>query len=72
MFTQLTDEIGLDLNDNFLSGTPKRVVKMSLNEKFSSLDPKNKPKIALFGNIIIDITKCWLKKYYFLFKLLKI
>jgi len=50
LFSQIMDVMGLDLTDDSLSGTPKRVAKMYIDEIFSGLDPKNKPKIALFDN----------------------
>lgn len=49
-FTEIMDTLGLDLNDDSLKGTPERVAKMYIEEIFSGLDPKNKPKIALFEN----------------------
>ncbi len=42
--------MGLDLNDDSLVNTPKRVAKMFVQEIFSGLDPKNKPQITLFEN----------------------
>lgn len=42
--------LGLDLNDDSLSGTPLRVAKMYVNEAFSGLNPLNKPEIRLFDN----------------------
>ncbi|RRO14360.1 GTP cyclohydrolase I FolE [Flavobacteriaceae bacterium 14752] len=42
--------LGLDLTDDSLSGTPQRVAKMFVNEIFSGLDPKNKPKMSTFDN----------------------
>ena len=42
--------LGLDLNDDSLSGTPLRVAKMYVNEAFSGLNPLNKPEIRLFEN----------------------
>ena len=42
--------MGLDLTDDSLKGTPKRVAKMYIDEIFSGLNPQNKPKIALFDN----------------------
>lgn len=42
--------LGLDLNDDSLKGTPRRVAKMYVQEVFSGLNPKNKPKIKLFEN----------------------
>jgi GTP cyclohydrolase I len=49
-FAEIMDTLGLDLNDDSLQGTPERVAKMYVEEIFSGLDPKNKPKIALFDN----------------------
>ena len=49
-FTQILEELGLDLTDDSLSGTPYRVAKMYVKELFYGLDPKNKPKISLFDN----------------------
>ena len=42
--------LGLDLNDDSLKGTPKRVAKMYVEEIFSGLDPRNKPTVSLFEN----------------------
>ena len=42
--------LGLNLNDDSLSGTPKRVAKMFVKEIFSGLNPNNKPDISLFEN----------------------
>ena len=49
-FRQIMETLGLDLTDDSLKGTPKRVAKMYVKEIFSGLDPKNMPKIALFDN----------------------
>ena len=49
-FAQILEELGLDLTDDSLSGTPYRVAKMYVKELFYGLDPKNKPKISLFEN----------------------
>ena len=49
-FTKIVDELGLDLTDDSISGTPYRVAKMYVKEIFSGLDPENKPKISLFDN----------------------
>ena len=46
----IMETLGLDLSDDSLSGTPKRVAKMFVNEIFSGLDPKNKPKASTFQN----------------------
>ena len=50
LFAQIMDVMGLDLSDDSLRGTPKRVAKMYIDEIFSGLNPKNKPKVALFDN----------------------
>ena len=50
LFSEIMDVLGLDLTDDSLQGTPDRVAKMYIEEIFSGLDPKNKPKIALFDN----------------------
>jgi GTP cyclohydrolase I len=49
-FREIMETLGLDLTDESLTGTPLRVAKMYVQEIFSGLDPKNKPKIALFDN----------------------
>ena len=49
-FRKIVDELGLDLNDDSINGTPYRVAKMFVKEIFSGLDPENKPKISLFEN----------------------
>jgi GTP cyclohydrolase I len=49
-FREIMDIIGLDLNDDSLQGTPRRVAKMYINEIFSGLNPKNKPAMRLFEN----------------------
>ena len=42
--------LGMDMTDDSLRGTPKRVAKMYVNEIFSGLNPKNKPKASTFDN----------------------
>jgi GTP cyclohydrolase IA len=49
-FKEIMNVLGLDLTDDSLKGTPKRVAKMYVEEIFSGLNPLNKPKIALFEN----------------------
>jgi len=49
-FRDIMEIMGLDLTDDSLSGTPRRVAKMYIKEIFSGLNPANKPKIALFDN----------------------
>ncbi|MFZ0491217.1 MAG: GTP cyclohydrolase I, partial [Salegentibacter sp.] len=47
---RIMDTLGLDLTDDSLKGTPQRVAKMFVNEIFSGLDPKRKPKASTFEN----------------------
>src|SRR5665647_3045140 len=49
-FREIMNVLGLDLNDDSLSGTPHRVAKMFVKEIFSGLNPDNKPKISVFEN----------------------
>ncbi len=49
-FREIMLTLGLDLTDDSLRGTPKRVAKMYVQEIFSGLNPANKPHIALFDN----------------------
>jgi len=49
-FQDIMEILGLDLTDDSLSGTPKRVAKMYVEEIFSGLNPENKPKAKLFEN----------------------
>ena len=46
----IMETLGLDLNDDSLKGTPKRVAKMFVKEIFSGLNPRNKPKASTFDN----------------------
>jgi len=46
----ILNTLGMDLNDDSLKGTPKRVAKAYVNELFSGLDPKNMPKLSTFDN----------------------
>lgn len=49
-FEQIMLELGLDLTDDSLSGTPYRFAKMYVKELFFGLNPKNKPKLSTFKN----------------------
>lgn len=49
-FRDIMDILGLDLTDDSLRGTPRRVAKMYVKEIFSGLHPDNKPDIKLFEN----------------------
>jgi len=42
--------LGMDLTDDSLKGTPKRVAKMFVNEIFGGLNPEKKPKSSTFDN----------------------
>lgn len=49
-FRGIMETLGLDLSDDSLKGTPKRVAKMFVNEVFSGLDPATRPEPTLFAN----------------------
>ncbi|MFT6138291.1 MAG: GTP cyclohydrolase I [Salibacteraceae bacterium] len=49
-FSNIMDELGLDLTDDSLSGTPYRVAKMYVQELFYGLNPDNRPKLSTFEN----------------------
>ncbi|MCX6217466.1 GTP cyclohydrolase I FolE [Spirosoma sp.] len=49
-FREIMTIMGLDLTDDSLKGSPRRVAKMYVNEVFSGLNPANKPKATLFEN----------------------
>jgi GTP cyclohydrolase I len=49
-FREIMDTLGLDLTDDSLQDTPKRVAKMFVKEIFSGLNPATKPSISLFDN----------------------
>ncbi|MEJ2614116.1 MAG: GTP cyclohydrolase I FolE [Ignavibacteriaceae bacterium] len=49
-FKEIMHILGLDLNDESLKDTPRRVAKMYVNEIFSGLNPENKPQPTLFAN----------------------
>jgi GTP cyclohydrolase I len=42
--------LGMDLNDDSLKGTPRRVAKAFVNEMFMGLNPANMPKASTFDN----------------------
>ena len=47
---EILDILGMDLTDDSLRGTPRRVAKMFINEIFSGLNPKNRPEMSTFEN----------------------
>ncbi len=49
-FREIMTVLGLDLNDDSLKGTPRRVAKMYVKEAFSGLNPDNRPTTRLFEN----------------------
>ncbi len=49
-FAGIMQVLGLDLEDDSLRDTPKRVAKMYVKEIFSGLNPANKPVPTLFKN----------------------
>src|SRR5260221_9462524 len=49
-FREIMNILGLDLTDDSLQGTPRRVAKMYVKEVFSGLNPKNRPHTRLFEN----------------------
>lgn len=49
-FREIMTVLGLDLTDDSLRGTPKRVAKMFVKEVFSGLNPRNRPQARLFEN----------------------
>ena len=46
----IMETLGLDLNDDSLSGTPNRVAKMFVKEIYGGLDPNKKPSASTFEN----------------------
>ncbi|KOF04340.1 GTP cyclohydrolase [Roseivirga seohaensis subsp. aquiponti] len=49
-FEKIMHTLGLDLTDDSLSGTPKRVAKLYVKELFKGLKPENKPSLSTFQN----------------------
>lgn len=49
-FRAIMETLGLDLTDDSLKGTPRRVAKMYVKEIFSGLNPAHFPQVALFSN----------------------
>lgn len=46
----ILETLGMDLTDDSLQGTPKRVAKAFVKELFMGLNPANKPKASTFDN----------------------
>ncbi|GGK59618.1 GTP cyclohydrolase I FolE [Rufibacter glacialis] len=49
-FREIMQILGLDLEDDSLKGTPRRVAKMYVKEIFDGLNPENRPVARLFEN----------------------
>lgn len=49
-FREIMEVLGLDLEDDSLKGSPRRIAKMYVKEIFSGLNPANKPSITTFMN----------------------
>lgn len=47
----IMETLGLDLEDDSLKGTPKRVAKMYVKETFGGLHPDRKPNMSTFKNL---------------------
>ncbi|HWU44014.1 MAG TPA: GTP cyclohydrolase I FolE [Bdellovibrio sp.] len=64
-FKEILTILGLDLRDDSLVETPKRIAKMYVNEVFSGLDPHKFPKMTVIENtmkydqmIVIQAIEC--------------
>ncbi|MDG0816063.1 GTP cyclohydrolase I FolE [Bdellovibrio svalbardensis] len=64
-FTEILEVLGLDLKDDSLIDTPKRIAKMYVNEVFGGLDPHKFPKMTVIENtmkydqmIVIQAIEC--------------
>src|SRR5690606_36632847 len=49
-FHQIMETLGMDMTDDSLKDSPKRVARMYVNEIFGGLLPENKPRISTFSN----------------------
>ena len=47
---EILETLGMDLTDDSLKGTPKRVAKMFVSEIFGGLNPDKKPNSSTFDN----------------------
>ncbi len=50
LFTEVTQTLGLDLEDDSLKETPRRIAKMYVREIFSGLDYSTFPKLTVIEN----------------------
>jgi len=51
LFGEIMTELDLDLTDDSLQDTPRRVAKMYVNEIFRGLDANKEPRISNFDNV---------------------
>ncbi len=49
-FAEIMDILGMDMTDDSLKDTPKRVAKMFVSEIFGGLNPDKKPRMSTFDN----------------------
>ena len=49
-FTEILEILGMDLSNDSIKDTPKRIAKMYVNEVFSGLDLANFPRITVIDN----------------------
>jgi GTP cyclohydrolase I len=49
-FTEILTTLGLDLTDDSLMDTPRRIAKMYVDEIFGGLDYRNFPKVTVVAN----------------------
>lgn len=49
-FREIMQTLGMDMTDDSLKNSPRRVAKMYVNEIFGGLLPENKPSISTFSN----------------------
>lgn len=49
-FRGIMETLGLDMEDDSLKGTPRRVAKMYVKEMFWGLNPSSKPEVSHFKN----------------------
>jgi len=49
-FTEILTTLGLDLTDDSLTDTPRRIAKMYVDEVFGGLDYRNFPKLTVVAN----------------------
>ncbi|MDL1913006.1 MAG: GTP cyclohydrolase I FolE [Bergeyella sp.] len=50
LFSEIMYTLGLDMTDDSLKDSPKRVAKMYVNEIFGGLLPENTPEVSTFPN----------------------